>query len=138
MSAKAAPGETAENLRFQKEQETRQSFRHLIDASGSEVVQLAAVLARLRPDLGPYWVAADALGLHKMGKEIARFAVTQCNRGLNDKQEARREALAARCREVASWYGAKAETGGDPRGYVLRLHGEGIPRTGWGEGFGVA
>lgn len=39
---------------------------------------------------------------------------------------------------IAAWYGLTVSTGGDPRGYTVKLHGDQLPRSDWGGGFGVA
>lgn len=87
----------------------------------------------------PYQVAQDAAWLVKAGNRMAAYALQMCNGPeMNDRQEAAREKLADRIRERAAWYGLTASCSGDPRGYVVRLEGEGVQKNGWGDGFGVA
>lgn len=88
--------------------------------------------------LNVYQVALDAGKLFGLGKQLEALSLADCNVGLTPRQEKRREKIAAQAAEIASWYGLKAECYGDPRGYVLRLTGEGVRANGWGEGFGVA
>jgi len=85
-----------------------------------------------------YQAALDATQLYKLAKSLAALSVANCNYGLSKRQETRGENIAKDVEMIASWYGWKATTGGDPRGYVVRLHGPGIPQNGWGDGFGVA
>jgi hypothetical protein len=83
-------------------------------------------------------VAIDAATLTKIGKALASLAVAQCNREWLPRDETRRRNLTEQAEALAAGYGLTVTAHGDPRGYVLRLHGEGIYRNGWGDGFGVA
>ena|ERR1051326_3871695 len=124
---------------FEAEQEIRLKYRDECERRPERnALHLACILGRYRPELQPHLVALDAAKLWGMGRQIAALAVAQCNYGLTDRQEKRREKLSELCKTIAGWYGLTAETFGDPRGYVVRLHGRNIPKNGWGDGFGVA
>lgn len=110
--------------------------------------------AQLHP---PHVVAGDALALLRIGASVSRWAVRACNgegRGHWDgpsgryvwswdetddaaKEKADARAL-KRASEIAARYGATVKIGGDPRGFVLRLHLASGRKNGWGEGWGVA
>jgi hypothetical protein len=124
-------------------QETRADYLREVEKRPEfNAIHLAAELSRIalsRPEpANPYQVALDATKLFGLGKQLAALSVASCNYGLTDRQEKRREKLAERAQEIASWYGLKADCYGDPRGYVLRLSGPGIKANGFGDGFGVA
>lgn len=119
--------------RYSREVEGRPEFN---------AVHLAALLSRIAlaidPQPNPYIVALDAGKLFGLAKQLSALSIAYCNHGLTPRQETRRENLAAKVKEIASWYGLTAETYGDPRGYVVRLTGPGIVKNGMGDGFGVA
>lgn len=83
-------------------------------------------------------VAIDAATLAKIGKALASLAVAECNREWTNRDQTRRDNLTAEAAAIAAEYGLTITASGDPRGYVLRLHGPDIYRNGWGDGFGVA
>lgn len=83
-------------------------------------------------------IAIDAATLSKIAKALQSLAVAQCNREWTKRDETRRLNLAKEAHAIAEAYGLTVTTHGDPRGYVVRLHGDGIYRNGWGDGFGVA
>ncbi len=87
----------------------------------------------------PHLIAKDAAALLRIGNGVASRAVLQCN-GIqhwdpqtrqmqstwteedethNDKMK---ERARTKAQSIADRYGAKVETGGDPRGCTLRLH----------------
>ncbi|KAB0269047.1 hypothetical protein [Microvirga brassicacearum] len=91
-----------------------------------------------RNNPAPHLIAADVIALLRIGGGVARRAVQHCN-GIpryegkpgqlvatwHQEDEDRKERLDARdlakASEIAARYGAKAQIGGDPRGYTLRL-----------------
>jgi hypothetical protein len=97
---------------------------------------LAAMLAmNATKQASPIAVARDALALIRIGRQAATLSVRQCNGEghweggrwhWDDADEARAEKRRATMRKnaqkIADDYGATIELGGDPRGYVLRLH----------------
>jgi hypothetical protein len=86
-----------------------------------------------------YQVSKDAAWFLRAGKRLAAYALQDCNGPeLNDRQEATRDKLKEQIRIRAAWYDLTASCAGDPRGYVLRLDGEGVTKNGWGDGFGIA
>lgn len=85
-----------------------------------------------------YRVSNDSAEMMTLGKRLASYALAQCNTGLNDAQERAREKTAEKAKTLAKAYDLTAHCYGDPRGYVLRLDGEGVERNGMGDGFGVA
>lgn len=84
---------------------------------------LAAGLARMRPNGTTYRAAKDAERLARIGRALSNLAVCDCNQGLTPRQETRRASLAAEAATIAEHYTLTVETAGDPRGYVLKLHG---------------
>lgn len=129
---------------------------------GHSATTMARVGAQLHP---PHVVAEDAIALLRIGASVSRWAVRACNgeghretvatydkfgayagdrwswawddadTAAMDKADAR---ALKRASEIAARYGATVEIGGDPRGYVLRLHLASGRKNGWGEGWGVA
>lgn len=122
----------------EREMKIRLRYRRLEDRSHSEVFVLCAALARIRPDLPPHLLALDARELARLGDALSGLAVQYCNHGLTDRQETRRNTLERQATEIASFYGLKVNAGGDPRGYVLKLFGKGLPDNSMGGGFGIA
>lgn len=105
----------------------------------------------------PEKVAADALALLRIGASVSNWAVRYCNgqgsewraypngggayvwTEKDDAAKGKADARAlAKASDIAARYGATVEIGGDPRGYVLRLHLASGLKNGWGEGWGVA
>jgi hypothetical protein len=91
------------------------------------------------------------MALIRIGKQAHTLAVRECNGeghwqdgrwhwDDNDTERAgrRRDKMYARAQKIAKDYGAKVSIGGDPRGYVLRLHLPSHIRNGFGDGWGVA
>lgn len=106
-------------------------------------MHLAAVLARFQPRMAssqttPWVVALDAARIVQIGRAFTRLGVEGCNIGLTERDTKRRYSLEQEANDIAARYGLAAEASGDPRGYVLRLHGPGLPRNNMGEGFEVA
>lgn len=120
-----------------EEMEFRAKFRNPDLENRASELHLAVMLYARRP-VREYLAACDAAILQKIGRALATLAVKECNTGLSEADERRREKLAAQAATVAGWYGLTVTAHGDPRGYVLRLHGEGVVANGWGEWFGVA
>lgn len=103
----------------------------------NQVLILAACFARIRPDLPPHGIALDAGRMLAIGRMLQSLGVARCNYGLTPRQEKRDENLEKEAQRIAAFYGLKARAGGDPRGYVLNLSGEGLPRSGWDDSFGI-
>ena len=71
--------------------------------------------------MSPRQVADEALWLRKMARKLERFAVKHCNVGLSE-QDSRAEMRAiASLKLWAEREGVQVRTGGDPRGYCLKL-----------------
>lgn len=115
------------------EQSHRASYSNL----ETTPLRLAMMLQRKRPNNPEHLTALDAARLIKLAKSKAALAVAACNYQLSPRQESRAANIGEEIRLIASWYGFTAETSGDPRGYVVRLHGPDVIKTGWGDGFGV-
>lgn len=98
---------------------------------------LAALLSRVHGDDRAFIAAIDAALLTRIGRQLHSLAVADCNCGLTDRQQKRREKLSAQAKGIASWYDLRAECHGDPRGCVLKLHGPAMVANGWNDGFGV-
>jgi hypothetical protein len=106
--------------------------------------------------VAPHIAARDALALIRIGKGVARRAVQMCNgiprwdaklrmmiNDYTEEDETRRERAdgkaKAKAETILARYGASVQLGGDPRGYVMRLHfgsdnlpGRAVPHDGWG------
>lgn len=112
---------------------------------------LATLAARLaleaKEQQSPVKTARDALALVRIGRSAATLATRYCNgeghweggrwvwTEEDDKRcDRRRDAMHKKAQAIADDYGARVELGGDPRGYVLKLHFGDAK----GEGFGVA
>lgn len=120
-------------------QMVRVRYRGRVEKS-LQPLQLAAMLMT-RAEGGAHninLVAIDAGTLLRIGRAIAGLALKQCNYGLTDRDEKRWENLKRDASAIASTYNLTITAHGDPRGFVLRLHGDDIYRNGWGDGFGVA
>jgi hypothetical protein len=129
-------GRTGLNAGFlTSEQERRVKYRAL--ENSTTPFRLAILLSRQRPNNPEHLTALDAARLMKLAKQLASLAVAHCNVGLSERQEKREENIAAEIKTIAGWYGLKASTSGDPRGYVVRLEGGLAPKSGWGDGFGI-
>jgi hypothetical protein len=89
--------------------------------------------------LKPYQAAAIAEVLIQRATAIHKLAEHDSNYGLNASQEKRRDKLAAECVKIGELLGFKVETGGDPRGCVVKLIDPQDERAGdnWGGGWGV-
>lgn len=122
----------------EQEIEFRASRRNDAVEKAADAMYLAAVLAQLRSTERAYVAAIDAALLNHIGRALSAVAIRDCNYGGSKGDETRRANLAKQAATIAAWYGLTVTTYGDPRGYVLRLHGPGLPQNGWGEGFGVA
>lgn len=121
------------------------------------IATLAAVLATENPTkaIVPHIVARDCAALISLARAAQRVALTRCNgierwndqakmrlASLTEEDEARLDKATDRTRakagEIAAKYGATAEVGGDPRGYVLRLRlASGRSNSFAGEGWGI-
>lgn len=105
---------------------------------------LAAILAwsagrRVGPEHSPYYCAKASAELVKIGRALVNLAVQECNHGLTERQTTRRFNLVRRAQDLAADFGLTATWNGDPRGYVLKLHGPDLPSNNMGgEDFGVA
>lgn len=119
------------------EQQVRATWPRNLEKD-NEALELAAFLARRKPRLPLHLVALDARRLVMLAKSCASLSLCSCNRGLSDRQEKRWKKLGEQISQIAGWYGMTASTHGDPRGYVVRVDGPGVPKTGWGDGMGIA
>lgn len=115
------------------------------------VAELAAVLSaeicgqELR--VAPHLIADDVMALRRIAISTKRWAEASCNgytpsgRRWDDAAEKAKDRADARAlaaaQAIADRYGAKAEVGGDPRGFTLRLHLASGRRNGWGDGWGI-
>lgn len=99
---------------------------------------LAAILAARRTNMTPWQAATDAAQLVMIGRRLINLGIASSNKGDTPQRDKAHEHLTSEASVIANKYGLSAESSGDPRGYVLRLHGEGLPRNNMGDGFGVA
>lgn len=63
----------------------------------------------------------QVMRLLRMARSYQTLAVNDCNRGLTDKEEARREGLRVKIKAWAKYHKCGAVLGGDPRGAVVKL-----------------
>jgi hypothetical protein len=85
-----------------------------------------------------YAVVADATAIHAHARKLSRFAETECNREVTDKELKRAAHSEQVILKILKEYGLSALFSGDPRGYVVKI--QGLPGNTWGgdsEGFGV-
>lgn len=91
--------------------------------------------------IAPHIATYAATLLVNRAEQLHKLAEHDCNYGLDERQEARRDKIQAEVVEIAAAFGFDAETGGDPRGCVVKLHDPKNPRDGdgdgWGGGWGV-
>lgn len=71
--------------------------------------------------LAPHLAMAFAVELVRLSEALQSLAVADCNYGLNEGQEKRRDNLAGRLTALANALGFEVKTSGDPRGAVVRL-----------------
>lgn len=71
--------------------------------------------------------------LIKLGNTLSNLAVANCNYGLSPRQETRRDNIRDRIAAIGKELGVTFTTGGDPRGYVLKLK---TPESGRYNSFG--
>lgn len=93
-----------------------------------------------KPDMiAPHIAAYAATLLVNRAEQLHKLAEDDCNYGLDERQETRREKIQAEVIQIANAFGFDAETSGDPRGCVVKLIDTRNPRDGdgWGGGFGV-
>lgn len=87
----------------------------------------------------PNIAAYVATLLVNRAEQLHKLAEHDCNYGLDDRQEKRRDKLQAEVAEIAKAFGFDVETSGDPRGCVVKLIDPTGKDTGdnWGGGWGV-
>jgi hypothetical protein len=122
----------------EQERKLRASLRSKDIERLADEYQLTAILTLRRPQEPTYFAAVDAALLTKIGRRLSAIAIADCNYGNTPRREREYEKLTERAKTIAAWYGLTAESGGDPRGYVLRIVGDGIPRNSMGDGYGIA
>jgi hypothetical protein len=72
-------------------------------------------------NMSVYLVARHATTLRRYSRSLQSLAIADCNVGLTDRQETRRDNLQRSVAELAALYDLRAETSGDPRGAVVKL-----------------
>lgn len=89
--------------------------------------------------IAPHYAAYIVTLLVTRAEALHKLAEHDCNYGLTPPQEKRQERLRAEVAEIAEAVGFRAETGGDPRGAVVRLYDPQDERAGdgWGGGYAV-
>ena len=117
--------------------ETRASMRNDKTERVADEYHLAAFLAQRRPSERPYVAALDAAMLTQIGRRLNSMAAANCNYGSTPRRDNAARKLAAQAATIASWYGCTTDCDGDPRGFVLRLHGSSVPNNNFGDGFGA-
>jgi len=110
-------------------------------------ITFAAILARLYPDAlkSPSAVAQDAIALQKLGRQADSNAIALSNAYRNQDAFAKRcKSIAKRAADILEPYGLRANVGGDPRGYCLKITAApgqpAIPHNTWGGaeyGYGI-
>jgi len=132
-----------ELVKDNRDSETREAFiAALIMERCTTIVpdyQAGEGVANVIPALKPHIAALAAKELTTIAQALDRLAVQDCNHGLLEHQEKRREALTEKFGKLAHALGFDAETGGDPRGCVAKLHDPDDKGSGdnWGGGWGV-
>ena len=89
--------------------------------------------------MAPHFAAYVATLLVDRAERLHKLAEADCNYGLSEAQERAQAKLQAEVCEIAEAVGFRAETGGDPRGAVVRLFDPADERAGdgWGGGYAV-
>lgn len=101
---------------------------------------IAVLFMRTQPvEDSAHRISRDVAELRKVAKQLGTLAVNACNYGLSDRQETRQRNLTKQAEAIAESYGFRADTGGDPRGYVVKLFDPQDERQGdgWGGGWPV-
>lgn len=115
---------------------------------------LAAMLAREVPTAAPHWIADTVTALYRLGRRASNVAVRLCNGQIEQEKYDRAQERNERAAEAALLTlftadgkrpdalpdGWAVKTGGDPRGYCLRLFTPSKPHNTWGgeeSGWGV-
>lgn len=83
--------------------------------------EFVAMIVDALPSIEPLEAAAAARALMKLGATSSRLAVDACNRELTAAEKAKDERNDAL---IAAWgkrYGLKLVTGGDPRGFTVKV-----------------
>lgn len=96
-------------------------------------------IVHITHELAPALAARLAERLLSYGDTLHRYAELDCNQGLTPAQERNRDRAAEKACEIGEALGFRVETGGDPRGCVLKLYDPQDERAGdgWGGGWGV-
>lgn len=82
--------------------------------------------------IAPHHAMCYAVELVRLAEALSRYAVQDCNYGLNAGQERTRDKAATRFRDLAKALGFDARTTGDPRGAVAYLVNPAKPEEGDG------
>lgn len=88
----------------------------------------------------PHEVVGKAKAFRRAARTLERLAVAGCERALTPFEEKRQRAVTEMCRFLAADFGANVHTGGDPRGFALKLDLPTGRYNTWGgaeEGWGV-
>ena len=63
---------------------------------------------------------------------LQSLAVAECNADLTPRQRANQAGAERRLRAALEPLGVRVDVGGDPRGYVVKLHHNALPPNTWG------
>ena len=87
-----------------------------------EIAVFAATLQAEKPKQAPHLTARDAIRLMSLGRRHASASVNLCNiPNYQETYDRRTETIRRKLADVLKPYGAKAITGGDPRGCTVKL-----------------
>ena len=87
-----------------------------------DVMEFAAVLQAELPKNPPHLTARDALALMRLGRQHSTQVVNLCNiPNYQEKYDKRTANIRERLALILAHYGARAITGGDPRGCTVKL-----------------
>ena len=87
-----------------------------------EIAVFAATLQAEKPKQAPHLTARDALALMRLGRQHSTQAVNLCNiPNYQEKYDKRTANIRERLALILAHYGARAITGGDPRGCIVKL-----------------
>ena len=91
-------------------------------AKTQDIAAFAAALQAEKPKQAPHLTARDAVELMRLGRSYSRHAVNLCNiPNYQETYDRRTETIRRKLADVVKPYGAKALTGGDPRGCTVKL-----------------
>jgi hypothetical protein len=79
-----------------------------------------------------HWTPDTLAGVIRDATRLQSLAVAACNAELTPRQKANQKGAEHRLRAALEPLGVRVDVGGDPRGYVVKLHHPALPPNTWG------